>query len=97
MSYRKHIADFEKRSVVLFTACTLGFASVAFAQSTAAAAGSEQEMAAMFKQADTNGDKALSMDEAKAMPTVAERFKQIDTNGDGAVSEAEFMAAMKAK
>ena len=97
MSYRKNIADFERRSVVLFTACTLGFAGAAFAQSTAAAAGSEQDRAAMFKQADTNGDKALSMDEAKAMPAVAEQFKAIDANSDGAISEAEFMAAMKAK
>lgn len=97
MSYRKHIADFEKRSVLLFAACTLGAAGVAFAQSTATSAGSDQETAAMFKQADKNGDKALSMAEAQAMPAVAEQFKAIDANGDGAISEAEFMAAMKPK
>lgn len=97
MSYRQRIADFEKRSVLLFAACTLGAAGAAFAQSTATSAGGDQEMAAMFQQADKNGDKALSMDEAKAMPTVAEQFKQIDANGDGAVSQDEFMVAMKGK
>ncbi|WP_291014305.1 EF-hand domain-containing protein [Hydrogenophaga sp.] len=91
MSYRRHIVDFEERSVALFTACTLGFAGAAFAESTAAAAGSEQEVAAMCKQADKNSDKALNM------PAVSEQFKTIDANGDGAISEAEFMATMKTK
>jgi Ca2+-binding EF-hand superfamily protein len=97
MSYRQHIADFEKRSVLLFAAFTLGTAGAAFAQSTTTRAGSDQETAAMFQQADKNGDKALSREEAQALPGVAEQFKQIDANGDGAVSEAEFMAAMKPK
>lgn len=97
MSYRQHIADFEKRSVLLFAAFTLGAAGVAFAQSTAAKAGSEQEMGARFQQADKNGDKLLDKEEAKAIADVAKRFQQIDANGDGAISNAEFMTAMKAR
>jgi hypothetical protein len=95
MSYRQQIAQFEKRSVLLFAALTLGAAGASFAQSTATAAGGDAEIAAAFKQADKNGDNALSMEEAKSMPAVAEQFKEIDTNGDGAISMAEFTTAMK--
>jgi len=95
MSYRHQIAQFEKRSVLLFAALTLGSASAAFAQSTATGAAGGQQIAAAFTQADKNGDKSLSMDEAKSMPAVAEQFMGIDANGDGKISMAEFTTAMK--
>ncbi len=95
MSYRQQIAQFEKRSVLLFAAFTLGAAGAAFAQSTAASAGGDQDIATAFKQADKNGDKSLSMDEAKSLPAVSEQFKVIDTNGDGKISQEEFTTAMK--
>ena len=95
MSYRHQIAQFEKRSVLLFAALAVGSASVAFAQSTATSAAGDQEIAAAFTQADKNGDKSLSMDEAKSMPAVAEQFMGIDANGDGKMSMAEFTTAMK--
>lgn len=95
MSYRQQIAQFEKRSVLLFTALALGATGAAFAQSTAASAGGDAEIAAAFKQADKNADSSLSMEEAKSMPAVSEQFKEIDTDGDGKNSMAEFTTAMK--
>jgi Ca2+-binding EF-hand superfamily protein len=95
MSYRQQIAQFEQRSVVLFAALVLGAASGAFAQSTATSTGADQEIAAAFTQADKNGDKSLSMDEAKSLPAVAEQFLTIDANGDGKISMVEFTTAMK--
>lgn len=49
----------------------------------------------MFKEADTNGDGKVSLDEFKAMHEkhMLERFKKLDTNGDGFIDEAERKAA----
>ena len=95
MSYRQTIAHFEKRSVMLFAALALGTAGAAFAQGTAPAAGAEQDVPAMFQKADKNGDKSLSMDEAKSISGLTEQFKAVDTNGDGKISLEELAAAMK--
>ena len=95
MSYRQQIAQFEKRSVLLFAALALGAAGTAFAQSTAASAGGDAEIAAAFKQADKNADGSLSMEEAQSMPAVSEQYKAIDTHGDGTISMAEFTTAMR--
>lgn len=46
---------------------------------------------ARWKAADTDGDDALSLEEAKAsMPGIAERFKKFDGDGDGKVSRDEM-------
>jgi hypothetical protein len=95
MSVRKTIAEFENRSVLLFAAITLGAAGTAWAQGTAAPMASDKAHSALFAQADKDGNKALSQDEAKAVPGLAEQFTRVDANGDGAISEDEFMAAMK--
>lgn len=95
MSYRHQIAHFEKRSVLLFAALTLGTAGAAFAQSSATGAAGDQQIAAAFTQADKNGDKSLSMEEAKSMPAVSEQFTGIDANSDGKLSMQEFSTAMK--
>lgn len=97
MKKRSTIAEFEKRSVLLFAALTLGTAGSVFAQSTATPATSpqDQEIGAVFQQADKNGDKSLSAEEARALPAVSGQFTQIDANQDGAISAAEFMLAMK--
>lgn len=83
---------FDARSVMLFTALSLGGGAAAMAQSTAPAA--NQDAAAVFAKADKNGDKKLSAEEAKSLPAIAEQFAKIDTDGDGFISEAEFMKAM---
>ena len=95
MSYRHQIAQFEKRSVLLFAALTLSTAGAAFAQSSATGAAGDQQIAAAFTQADNNGDKSLSMEEAKSMPAVSEQFTGIDANSDGKLSMQEFSTAMK--
>ena len=94
MTLRPTATSFDKRSLMLFTAITVGAASASWAQSTAAPMNNDQALIALFAQADKDGDKMLSKEEAKAIPALAERFEQVDANGDGKVSESEFMASM---
>lgn len=88
------IASFDKRSLLLFAALTMGASTAPWAQSAAAAMKDQKALMALFAQADTNGDKALNPEEAKAIPELGKRFGEADANGDGAVSEAEFIASM---
>ena len=93
-SVRASITQFENRSLVLFAAITLGASSATWAQSTATPMSNDKTLVAMFTQADKDGDKALNLEEAKAIPALSERFAEVDVNGDGMVSQAEFMASM---
>jgi Ca2+-binding EF-hand superfamily protein len=46
-----------------------------------------------WKAADTDGDAAISRDEAKlAMPRLAAEFDKVDANGDGKVTREEMRA-----
>lgn len=58
MKKRSTMAEFEKRSVLLFAALTLGTAGSVYAQGTVSTAASTQDQAiqAVFQQADKNGD-----------------------------------------
>lgn len=58
----------------------------------------EQRQAAKekLKNADTNGDKMISREEAKAMPGLEKRFDKLDSNKDGQISREEMAAAKKA-
>lgn len=94
MTIRSSIPHFDQRSLLLFTALVLGSASATWAQSTATPVTDTKTLSSMFAQADKDGDKMLTAEEAKAIPALVERFAQVDTNGDGQVSEAEFMASM---
>jgi Ca2+-binding EF-hand superfamily protein len=52
--------------------------------------------AEQFKQADTDGDGALSKAEAeKAMPRIAKHFDEIDSNHDGKITQDEIKASME--
>lgn len=68
------------------------------AQSPPSPAEIEAERAALFAQADTDGNGMLSVDEFKVFESLvrdkmAERhFNHLDTNGDGAVSLDELQA-----
>jgi Ca2+-binding EF-hand superfamily protein len=46
-----------------------------------------------LRSADKNGDGAISAEEAKAMPMLAEHFAVLDTNHDGMLTRAEMKAA----
>jgi len=46
-----------------------------------------------LRSADKNGDGAISAEEAKAMPLLAEHFAVMDTNHDGMLTRAEMKAA----
>lgn len=85
---------FDNRSLLLFAALSFSATGVAWAQSSAAPMQDDKAPMAMFTQADKDADKALSANEAKAIPALSERFAQVDANGDGKVSEAEFAASM---
>lgn len=51
-----------------------------------------------FRQADTDGDGALSKDEAMhGMPRIAKNFQAIDANRDGQVSGDELHAFIRAR
>jgi Ca2+-binding EF-hand superfamily protein len=94
-SVRTSIAQFDNRSLVLFAALAMGASGATWAQSTAAPMTSnDSTLVAMFSQADKDADKALSAEEAKTIPALAESFDAVDGNGDGKVSEAEFLASM---
>jgi Ca2+-binding EF-hand superfamily protein len=54
---------------------------------------SPEQMQAHFKAADTNGDGAIDLAEAKAgMPMLAEHFAEVDLNKDGKVTMEEMKA-----
>jgi Ca2+-binding EF-hand superfamily protein len=49
-----------------------------------------------WKSADTNGDGAISRDEAqKSMPRMAENFDKLDVNSDGKIERSEMHQARK--
>jgi hypothetical protein len=85
---------FDSRSLVLFAAITMGASATVWAQSAALPADEDVNVVALFAQADKNGDKSLSSEEAKAIPALAEHFSAVDTNGDGKISQAEFVASL---
>ena len=50
-----------------------------------------QKMEERFKEADTNGDGQLSLDEVQAkMPKLAERFSELDTDKNGQLTKEEL-------
>jgi Ca2+-binding EF-hand superfamily protein len=65
-----------------------------------AAAGSfaqaEQGKRSEMRKLDTNGDKLISRDEAKANPMLSKNFDAIDANKDGQLSRDEIKAFHKA-
>ncbi len=53
----------------------------------------EGAMGERLRSADKDGDGAISAEEAKAMPMLAEHFDEVDTNHDGKVTREEMKAA----
>ena len=60
-----------------------------------AQAGESKITQEQFKAADKDRDGALTLAEAKGMPTLEAKFASVDTNGDGKVSAEEFNAFNK--
>lgn len=105
---RRHLADFDARSVMLVAAWALGGSAAVQAQAPArpdapmsapAVQGSAGGAAAdaAFKRIDKDGDGKLSRSEAAADRALAERFDAIDTDGDGSISQAEYEQAQMKK
>lgn len=67
--------------------------------SKGAAAGGKGGVLAKLRQADTNGDRQVSLEEAQAvLPQLTEeRFRQFDHNGDGVISREDIQQVLVAK
>jgi len=52
----------------------------------------EGAMGERLRSADKDGDGAISAEEAKAMPMLAEHFAEVDANHDGKVTREEMKA-----
>lgn len=50
-----------------------------------------------FQKADTDGNGAISMDEARSVTGLAGNFAKADKNGDGQLSKSEYESAVKSK
>jgi hypothetical protein len=74
------------------------FPGIMLAQGPPSPAEMQAERAALFTQADADGNGTLSLDEFKTFESlmhdkmVERHFKDLDTNGDGAVSLDELQA-----
>lgn len=75
-------------------ACTLG-AQAQTPPSTPVATADSQNIEALFKRADKDGDGKLSRAEGIEAGLTASRFAEIDADKDGFISMAEFAAAYK--
>jgi hypothetical protein len=49
-----------------------------------------------FKKVDADNNGAISMDEARSVPGLADSFTQYDKNSDGQLSQSEYESAKKA-
>lgn len=70
-----------------------GLSAVAYAAQDKADKGSAK--ASSFQTADSDGNGAISMDEARSVPGLAENFAKADKNGDGQLSKSEYESALK--
>ena len=87
-------------STVLVMASAIAFGALAQTPPAPAAPGAPAQGARTpgkgLKALDTNGDKMISRDEAKARPRLAKNFDAIDTNKDGQLTREELKAYRQA-
>ncbi len=79
----------------LIAAATAVACGLSFAQAPAAP-GAPAPQRHVMKKLDTNGDKLISREEAKANPHLAQNFDKMDANKDGQLSRDEMKAFHKA-
>ncbi|QCB47559.1 EF-hand domain-containing protein [Hydrogenophaga sp. PAMC20947] len=82
----------EACGLLLFASLTFGLTNVAMAE-TKTQKSDAKSGKTIFAQADKNGDRRLSLEEAKTLPASSQPFDKMDTNRDGVISEEEFFAA----
>lgn len=58
-------------------------------------AGEQGAKQGSFKTHDADGNGAISMEEARAVPGLSEKFSKADKNGDGQLSKSEYESAAK--
>lgn len=107
---QRRIYSFDTRSVLLFTAISLGSVGALHAQSTATPPAKKSQdvpysygpgtgnpsraATTAFKRADTDKDGKLSEKEAELLPAISQRFKELDTDKNGTLSTTEFEKGM---
>lgn len=64
--------------------------------SGASGSSSSREKWPSFKKVDADSNGAISMDEARSIPGLADSFTQYDKNNDGQLSKSEYESAQKA-
>ncbi len=69
--------------------------SAAFA--VTAQAGEKLKELPAFSQLDTDADRHISADEAKAHEWLSKNFSKADTDQDGRISQSEYLALVKMK
>lgn len=74
-------------------AVTLAIALLAF--TGVAYADKDQKGEKGFKKVDIDNNGAISMEEARTVPGLADNFAAADKNGDGQLSKSEYEAAKK--
>ena len=109
--YKEKIMDMLLKSLVSSLICFLAM-SDAYAQTGAVSSGKtstptqvataanvEALMITKFKAADTNGDGAVTLQEAQAgkLEYTVKYFKEIDKNSDGKINQAELENALRAR
>ena len=104
---RLSLADFETRSVALFSAFLVGAVLAATGSHAQTPAPSPSELTPRaprltvaqvqqaFRTIDANRDGAISRAEAGAFPRIERHFGRMDNNDDGSVSPAEFAQALQ--
>ena len=86
-------------NVIVKSAVTAAFAFALSAVSVATLAADKSSKATewpSFKKVDTDNNGSISMDEARAVPGLADTFAQYDKNSDGQLSKSEYESAKKA-
>jgi Ca2+-binding EF-hand superfamily protein len=78
--------------VLSLTAAALASVAVIAVAAPEGAGGRHGAMVERLKQADADGNGAISRDEAKALPRLARHFDEIDANRDGQLSKEELHA-----
>lgn len=59
--------------------------------------GKEGKSWSSFQKADADSNGAISQDEARNVPGLADAFTSADKNGDGQLSKSEYEAAKKSQ
>lgn len=76
-------------------AVAIALSAMSFVAFAAGEKADKSSKSSTFQTADADGNGAISMDEARTVPGLADKFAQADKNGDGQLSKSEYESALK--